>query len=79
MRACVRACVSVCVVTRSVKLTNIADAIGNSVVCFVASMVQTFVFVTKTTLCPVACGGSLCKMFVFNLLCHYMAARLINW
>ena len=39
---------TVCVATRSVKLTNMADVIGYSVVCFVAFVVQTFVFATKT-------------------------------
>ena len=44
---------TVCVATRSVKLTNMADAIGYSVLCFVAFKAQTFkaqtfVFSTKT-------------------------------
>ena len=39
---------TVCVTTRSVKLTNMADAVGYSVLCFVAFKAQTFVFATKT-------------------------------
>ena len=69
---------TVCVATRSLKLTNMADAVGYSVLCFVAFKAQTFVFATKTKGNVVSSGVwgvALCKMFIFNLLCHYMAAR----
>ena len=80
---------TVCLATRSLKLTNMADAVGYSVLCFVAFnaqtfkaqtfKAQTFVFASKTKGNVVSSGvwggGALCKMFVFYLLCHYMAAR----